>query len=163
MGGDLCEAHAEAAAVFRVADDALGYPISEKMLAGSEEDLQDTAVQQPAILTVSLAALAVFRKVMPEAEPACAAGLSLGEYAALVAAGAIGAADAVSLVAKRGMYMAEAAAANPGGMSSVIGLSAEDVEAACAEASEAGRVSVANFNSPLQTVISGEVPALAKA
>jgi len=163
MGADLCEAHEAAAEVFRAADEALGYPISEKVLRGTEEDLADTAAQQPAIVMVELAALAVMRETAPEIRPRLTAGLSLGEYAALVAAGSIGVAEAVSLVEKRGRYMAEAASEAPGGMSSVIGLGSEECVAACAEAAAAGRVSAANFNSPLQTVISGEIPAIERA
>jgi len=163
MGADLCEAYEAAAEVFRAADEALGYPISEKVLRGTEEDLADTAAQQPAIIMVELAALAVMRETAPEIRPRLTAGLSLGEYAALVAAGSIGGAEALSLVEKRGRYMAEAASEAPGGMSSVIGLGPEECVAACAEAAAAGRVSAANFNSPLQTVISGEIPAVERA
>jgi [acyl-carrier-protein] S-malonyltransferase len=163
MGGDLLEGHPEARAVFDLADEALGYGLSEKILTGTEEDLKDTAVQQPAIVTVSLAALAVFRRAVPGASPGFAAGLSLGEYSALAAAGAVEPADAIVLVEKRGRYMAEAAGTCQGAMASVIGLTADDCEAACTEASGAGRVSVANYNSPLQSVVSGDAAAVEKA
>jgi [acyl-carrier-protein] S-malonyltransferase len=125
--------------------------------------LKDTAVSQPALVLADLAALAAFEKLHGPAEPAAVAGLSLGEYAALAAAGAMTPAEALRLVALRGRFMQECCAKVPGTMASILGLAAEKVEACAREASAVGVVVAANFNSPDQTVLSGERAAVEKA
>jgi len=126
---------------------------------GPEAELTRTDISQPAILACSMAALAAM------GNPRCdaAAGLSLGEYTALVCAGAIDLDDALPLVRDRGHFMQQASAQHPGTMASIIALSREQVDDLVREASQTGTVAVANLNSPGQTVISGEVPAVEKA
>ena len=166
MGRDLVEAFPEAKRVYERADAALaplGLSISKISFEGSDEDLRQTAVTQPAIVTHAVAVFEVLRArgVMPSV----AAGHSLGEYAALVAAGALTLEDAVVLVRRRGLFMQEAVPAGQGAMAAVIGLAPEAVSAACSEAASAtGEVcSAANFNSPEQTVIAGSAAGVAKA
>jgi len=162
MGKDLFENSTAAREVFEQADDALGFKLSEMCFAGSEEDLQLTANTQPAILTVSVAA---HRAMEAEgiAPPAFAAGHSLGEYSALVAAGAIDFADAVRTVRKRGTYMQEAVPVGVGAMAAILGLDAEAVAAGCEEAEQGQVCSPANINSPSQTVIAGNAEAVDRA
>jgi [acyl-carrier-protein] S-malonyltransferase len=166
MGRDLCEAHPEARRVYERADAALaphGLVVSTVSFEGSEEVLKQTAVTQPAILTHSIAVFEVLRA--KGLTPSIAAGHSLGEYSALVAAGALSLEDAVVLVRRRGLFMQEAVPAGAGAMSAVIGLPPESVAAACAEAA-AGTgeaCSAANFNSPEQTVIAGTALGVARA
>jgi len=165
MGRALCERSAPARAVFEEADDALGFALSRLCFEGPEEELQATANTQPAILTHSVAALARLRSKSPERleGAAFAAGHSLGEYSACVAARAITFADAVRLVRRRGEFMQEAVPAGVGAMAAVIGLPAAEVEAACREASGDEVVSAANYNSPEQTVIAGHAGAVERA
>lgn len=166
MGKDLVAAFPEARDVYDRADAALApflLSVSSVSFEGTEEELKQTAVTQPAILTHAIAVFEVLRA--RGASPSIAAGHSLGEYAALVAAGALRLEDAVVLVRRRGLFMQEAVPAGAGAMSAVIGLSPEEVAAACAEAAGAtGEVcSPANYNSPEQTVIAGTAGAVAKA
>lgn len=166
MGRDLVEAFPEARRVYERADAALGplgLDVSKVSFEGSDEDLRQTAVTQPAILTHAVAVLEVLKA--KGFAPSVAAGHSLGEYAALVAAGALALEDAVVLVRRRGLFMQEAVPSGQGAMSAVIGLGPEAVAEACAEAASAtgGICSAANFNSPEQTVIAGSVDAVAKA
>ena len=166
MGRDLAEAFPEARRVYERADAALlplGLEVSKVSFEGGDEDLKQTAVTQPAILTHAVAVLEV-QKAKGFA-PSVAAGHSLGEYAALVAAGALAFEDAVVLVRRRGLFMQEAVPPGQGAMSAVIGLGPEAVAAACAEAAAAtGEVcSAANFNSPEQTVIAGSAAAVLRA
>ncbi len=166
MGRDLVDAFPEARRVYERADAALapfGLSISKISFEGSDEDLKQTAVTQPAIVTHAVAVFEVLRA--RGAMPSVAAGHSLGEYAALVAAGALTLEDAVVLVRRRGLFMQEAVPAGQGAMAAVIGLSPEAVSAACLEAASAtGEVcSAANFNSPEQTVIAGSAAGVAKA
>ncbi len=166
MGRDLAEAFREARDVYRRADAALqplGLDVSKVSFEGSDEDLKQTAVTQPAILTHAVAVLEVLKA--KGSTPTVAAGHSLGEYAALVAAGALTLEDAVVLVRRRGLFMQDAVPAGQGAMSAVIGLAPEAVVEACAQAAAAtGEVcSAANFNSPEQTVIAGSAAAVAKA
>ncbi len=170
MTGDIYDAMGEVKELFRRADEILGMPISRYVLEGPEEALRDTAIQQPAIVLASLAALRAFRVASRGTErgaaaPVAAMGLSLGEYTALCAAGAMSEDDALRLVRSRGELMKLAAEARPGGMASVLGASAEAVEDACREAAaETGcAISAANYNCPGQIVIGGEEPGLAKA
>jgi [acyl-carrier-protein] S-malonyltransferase len=154
MGKELAEHYPAAREVFERADDALGYLLSRVCFEGPAEELDRTDVTQPAILAASMAALAALRA--EGVEPAMAAGLSLGEYSALVAAGALELEDALRLVAKRGRLMQEAVPPGQGMMAAVLGLEAEAVEQACAAAAATGVVSVANYNCPGQVVISGQ-------
>ena len=162
MGRDLAEGSAAARQVFDAAERATGVDIAAPCFDGPLETLSRSDVAQPAILTVSIAALrALAEAAGAPLHPAAGGGLSLGEYSALVAADAISFADAVRLVLRRGRYMQEACDARPGAMHSVIGLDDARVEQACARAREETGAGVwpANYNSPGQLVISGEEPA----
>jgi [acyl-carrier-protein] S-malonyltransferase len=161
MGKELAENFPEARAVFDEADKTLGFSISQMCFAGSEEDLKQTANTQPAILTCSVAV----QRVLAEkgVTPDFVAGHSLGEYSALVAAGALNFSDAVKLVRKRGAYMQEAVPAGQGAMAAIMGLSPAVVTDACKRAAEAEVCSPANLNSPEQTVISGHASAVKRA
>ncbi len=161
MGRDLFEKFPEAKAVFDAADDALGEKLSQLCFEGPDEQLKLTANTQPAILTVSVAAHAVFGKRAPA--PALVAGHSLGEYSALVAAGAIGLGDAVRSVRARGQFMQEAVPAGVGAMAAVLGLEPAKVKAICDEAAQGQVVAPANYNSPEQTVIAGHAAAVERA
>ena len=167
MGRDLYASSPAARAVFDEADKVLGYSLSKLCFEGPEEKLNDTEYAQPAILTVSVAYLEALREKLRERgevlEPAFLAGHSLGEYTALVAAGSVSFADGLRLVAERGRLMKEDGERTPGGMAAVIGLSYESLVRVVQEASSEGVVVIANSNSPVQTVISGEVAALLKA
>src|SRR3712207_1427183 len=163
MGRELAEQFAAAREVFEEADDALGFALSRLCFEGPAEELQLTENTQPAILTTSVAALRV-----AEAEglprPDFVAGHSLGEYSALVAAGALSLTDAVRVVRNRGRYMQEAVPVGAGAMAAVLGGDAEMVEAACKEAAREGEIcSVANVNSPGQLVIAGSAAAVERA
>src|ERR1700756_484373 len=161
MGKELAEKYPAARAVFDEADQALGFSISKMCFEGSEEDLKLTANTQPAILTCSVA---VFRVLAEKGlTPDFVAGHSLGEYSALVAAGALKFSDAVQLVRKRGTYMQEAVPAGAGAMAAIMGLSPAVVADACKRAAEGEICSAANLNSPEQTVISGHASAVKRA
>lgn len=138
---------------FDRADAALGFPLSQLCFQGPMEELTMTENAQPAILTMSCAVAALVEEetgIIPHV----AAGLSLGEYSALVAAGILDFEDAVKLVARRGRYMQEAVPAGTGGMAAIFGLKAEVVEELCGTTD--GVVEPANYNSPGQLVVSGE-------
>ncbi|MBK7704760.1 MAG: ACP S-malonyltransferase [Acidobacteria bacterium] len=162
MGKDLFDNFPAARSVFEEADDALGFSLSTMCFAGSDEDLTLTANTQPAILTTSVAA---FRAMESEGfqAPAFVAGHSLGEYSALVAAGALSFADAVVAVRKRGTYMQEAVPIGVGAMAAILGLPLETIEIACAEAAMGEVCSPANINSPAQIVIAGNSDAVDRA
>jgi [acyl-carrier-protein] S-malonyltransferase len=164
MGQSLYEASPAARAVFDQADELLGFPLSDLCFHGPEEALTDTANQQPALLTTSLATLAAMR-AQGWAEPEYAAGHSLGEFSALVAAGALPFPDGLALVRRRGELMKAAGERAPGGMAAILGLEAAAVQALCAQAaSESGRpLQIANDNCPGQLVISGDREALEQA
>ena len=161
MGRDAFEASAAARAAFEEADEALGMSISRLCFEGPEDELVRTEIQQPAILTTGIAYLRALEERGP-VEPAYVAGHSLGEYTALVAAGALPFEDAVRLVNARGRFMQEAVPRGRGGMAAVLGLEAEEVGLACQEArAEIGHVvSPANFNAPTQIVVAGETAAV---
>lgn len=161
MGRELCEAGGPAAELFDVARAALGDELLSVMFEGPEEALTRTENQQPAIVTHSLAALAALREA--GVTPNFVAGHSLGEYSAVACAGCIGAREVIELVRFRGELMARAGETAPGAMAAILGLDGEEVAAAVEEAGEVGTVVVANFNSPGQVVISGEVAAVGKA
>src|SRR5512136_1676057 len=160
MGKGLHDAFPEARAVFEAVDAALGERLSTLCFEGPEEALKLTANTQPSILTVSAAAAAVLaaRGVRPD----LVAGHSLGEYSALVASGAVSAADAARAVRARGTFMQEAVPAGQGAMSAVLGLAPERVKAVCesVESSSGKVVSPANYNDPAQTVIAGDAGAV---
>ncbi len=162
MGKSLCERFPEARTVFERADAALGAALSRTCFEGPEEALRLTATTQPAILTTSLAALAALRAVLPAIDAAigCAAGHSLGEYTALVAAGALALEDAVRTVRRRGEYMQDAVPVGQGAMAALLGASLEEVEALCREASAGEVLSPANLNAPDQTVVAGAAAAV---
>jgi len=162
MGKDLAERFPAARALFEAVDDALGVGLSRIMWEGPEEELTRTHNAQPAILAHSAAVLALIGEVL--GRPAAAAGHSLGEYSAHVAAGSLPAAVAARLVRRRGELMFQAGRERPGAMAAVLGLDTALVEAACAEASSGSGVAVpANLNTPEQTVISGDPEAVARA
>jgi [acyl-carrier-protein] S-malonyltransferase len=166
MGRDLFEAHAPAREAFEEASEAIGLDLAALCFEGPIERLSASDVAQPAILTVSIAALRAMAEEAGRAPAAGAmAGLSLGEYSALVAAGALDFAGAVRLVRRRGLYMQQACEASPGTMYSILGLQDGPVEQACEEARRkaAGGVWPANYNCPGQLVISGEAEAAALA
>ncbi len=161
MGQDLAANFAESRAVFEEADAALGFAISKLCFEGSEDALKLTENTQPAILTVSVAA---YRALAARGiEPDFAAGHSLGEYSALVAAGALEFSEAVKLVRQRGRYMQEAVPAGEGAMAAILGLSPADVAEVCKKAAGGEVVSPANLNSPEQTVIAGDATAVKRA
>jgi len=161
MGRDLAEKFPESKAVFDEADAALGFSLSRLCFEGSEEALKQTENTQPAILTVSTAAYRALEK--QGITPDFVAGHSLGEYSALVAAGALDFSTAVKLVRGRGRYMQEAVPAGEGAMAAILGLSPADVAEVCKKAAETEVVSPANMNSPEQTVISGSAAAVKRA
>ena len=163
MGRSLAENFPVAAATFAEADEALGFPLSRIFLNGPEDELRLTENTQPAILTVSVAAWRVLAE--HSVTPALAAGHSLGEWSAHVAAGSLSFRDAVRAVKARGQSMQNAVPAGEGAMAAILAMAADKVTEACAEiAVETGLVvSAANFNSPDQTVISGAKSAVEKA
>jgi [acyl-carrier-protein] S-malonyltransferase len=165
MGKALADVSAAAREVFEEADAVLGFSLSRLCFEGPEEELKKTANTQPAILTHSVAAWRDLAARFPErlAGAAIAAGHSLGEYSANVAAGTLSFADALSLVRRRGEFMQDAVPAGVGAMAAILGLAPEAVEAACREAAQEQVVAPANFNSPEQTVIAGHADAVTRA
>ena len=161
MGRDAFEASAAARAVYEAADDALGFSISRACFEGPEDELRRTEIQQPAMLTTSVALLRALAEET-DLQPSFVAGHSLGEYTALVTAGALRLEDAVRTVHRRGGYMQQAVPQGMGGMVAIIGFTPEEVSDVCTEISlETGSVvAPANFNSPGQTVIAGEAEAV---
>jgi [acyl-carrier-protein] S-malonyltransferase len=182
MGADIFEASSAARRVFEAVDEALGFSLSSLCFYGPEETLRETINAQPAIVTVSLALLVALQEAYSSTHapswsspltPAFTAGHSVGEYAALVASGALGLQDAVKLVRERGRLMHHEGTVCPGGMAAIIGMDEELLREVCREATaksganlEAGahvgqgQVVVANYNAPGQIVISGEQAAL---
>jgi len=158
MGRALSEAEPLARDAFACADRVLGYSLTDICWNGSPEELKKSVHTQPALLTHSVAAFALVEAagLVPE----YVAGHSLGEYSACVAAGALSFEDALRLTHRRGELMYQAGLERPGAMAAVLGLSREEVEAACAEAAEVGIVRAANLNAPGQVVISGEPAAV---
>ena len=163
MGADFAAASAAAKARFAQADEVLGIPLTQLCFEGPLEELTKTDVAQPAIYVCGMAALAALEERLGRPlEPSMAAGLSLGEYTALAAAGALSFEDGLRLVRLRGAAMQDASDAKPSSMTSVMGGETADLERLCAEVqAETGAVcQVANLNSPGQTVVSGEIAAL---
>ena len=155
MGKDLYDNNDEARAMFEKANEILGFRITDLMFAGTDEDLRQTKVTQPAIF---LHSVILAKSLGEEFKPDMAAGHSLGEFSALVAAGAMAFEDGLRLVAARAMAMQKACEQNPSTMAAVLALPDEKVEEICAEIP--GVVVCANYNCPGQIVISGEVPAI---
>jgi len=157
MGQDVFESVPAAQQIFTRANDILDFDLQGICFSGPTEQLNTTAVSQPAIFTVSAALLEVMRGHPNTAhlKPTVCAGLSLGEYTALYAAGAIGFEDALRLVRKRGQAMQAAADASEGSMVSLIGLGADVVQDLCSEAAQGDILQPANFNCPGQIVVSG--------
>ena len=168
MGRALWDASPAARAVFEAADEALGERFSKLLFEGPADELTQTANAQPAILTASIAALAALREAHPDApSPTFAAGHSLGEYSALVAAGVLDLRTAVKLVRLRGEAMQKAVPVGLGGMAAIMGGDAAAVEELCrdvlAELGEDKVLSPANFNAPGQIVIAGHADAVERA
>lgn len=161
MGKELAEQFPAADKVFDEATQALGMDMKQLIWESDDQTLMITENTQPAILTMSVAALRVLEE--KGIKPDVVAGLSLGEYTAHVAAGSIPFADAVRLVKKRGKYMQEEVPVGVGAMAAVIGLEADKVREACNEASDEGIVEPANFNCPGQITVAGQVKAVEKA
>jgi [acyl-carrier-protein] S-malonyltransferase len=163
MGKELADNFPVARETFREADDALGSSLSKLCFEGPEDELRLTANTQPAIVTASIAALRVYRKEIG-GEPEVAVGHSLGEYSALVAAGAIEFADAIRAVRERGRLMQEAVPAGQGAMAAIIGLDLQQVDEICAEVTAGGLLAVpANLNAPGQVVIAGHAAPVRRA
>ena len=158
MGKELADKYPAARSVFTEADQALGFSVSDLCFTGSEESLKLTANTQPAILTASVAAYRVLAE--KGVRPDFVAGHSLGEFSALVAAGALEFADAVRLVRRRGEYMQSAVPEGVGAMAAILGLAPVQVAELCRKAAGGQVVAPANLNSPEQTVISGDAAAV---
>jgi [acyl-carrier-protein] S-malonyltransferase len=159
MARDLAESRPECRALFDRADAILGWSLSEAVFEGPVERLTRTDVCQPAIFVASAAAWTAFRALAPSAEFAAAAGLSLGEWTALWAAGAVSFDDAVRVLAARGRFMQEACEATPSGMIAIVGATPDQLKALC----EKTGCTVANVNSSAQQVLSGSKDAIAAA
>jgi [acyl-carrier-protein] S-malonyltransferase len=162
MGQALRESLPAAAQLFDRASDVLGYDLADVCANGPAERLNSTVVSQPALFVVSLAALEALKANEPETVSGCTgtAGLSLGEYTALVFAGAMGFEDGLRVVRQRGEAMQAAADATPSGMVSVLGLNPDEVETLCAEARASGFIQIANLLCPGNVAVSGVKPAI---
>jgi [acyl-carrier-protein] S-malonyltransferase len=161
MGKDLAEKYPVARQTFQEADEAVGYKLSQLCFEGPEEQLRLTEITQPAILTVSIAALRAVETQIPK--PCFVAGHSLGEYSAHVASGTFSFADAVRTVRNRGKYMQEAVPVGVGAMAAILGMDLEKVASVCRDAAQGEVCSPANINSPEQVVISGNTAAVERA
>lgn len=162
MGKDLADNFAVARQVFEEANDALGFDLASLCYNGPEEDLKLTTNTQPAILTTSVAALRVL-STETGLVASFAAGHSLGEYSALVCAGALAFADAVRVVRQRGRFMQEAVPVGTGSMAAILGLGLDDLDVVCRDAAQGQVVSPANYNSDGQVVIAGHTEAVDRA
>jgi [acyl-carrier-protein] S-malonyltransferase len=158
MGKELFDKCPIARQTFEEADDALGYKLSQVCFEGPAEQLRLTEITQPAILTISIAALRVLEGCVPR--PSFVAGHSLGEYSAHVASGTMTFADAVRTVRNRGKYMQEAVPVGVGAMAAILGMELEKVAAVCQDAAQGEVCAPANINSPEQIVISGNTAAV---
>jgi [acyl-carrier-protein] S-malonyltransferase len=167
MGKQLYDASPAARQIFEQADAILGFPLSQLCFDGPQDELDDTYNAQPAILTVSVACLEALKEKFGPlgylGTPSLVAGHSMGEFTALVAAGVLDFEDALKLVRERGRLMKESGELHPGGMAAVIGLDEQVLAEVVREAQSEGVVTLANANSPGQTVLSGELPALQRA
>jgi [acyl-carrier-protein] S-malonyltransferase len=164
MGRVWAEASEEARAAFAEADEALGFPLSRLCWEGPEEELGLTENTQPALVATSIAILRALGSLAPALQPVAMAGHSLGEYSALVAAGALGFADALRLVRRRGQLMQEAVPVGVGGMAAIIGMDPAAIAGVAADAATEDEIcAVANFNGPAQTVLAGHKGAIDRA
>ncbi len=161
MGKDIADTHFEAAAIFDQANDILGYDLKALCFEGPEEKLNTTTYSQPAIFTVSAAILTLIKDKLPV--PCVTAGLSMGEYTALLAAGLVSFEDGLKLVSKRGQAMQAAAEQSDGSMLCLIGMEPEKVNELCAEAAEGDVLLGVNYNCPGQIVVSGSKAACGRA
>jgi [acyl-carrier-protein] S-malonyltransferase len=161
MGKDLSDKYPVAKQTFDEADEALGYKLSTLCFEGPEDQLRLTEITQPAILTVSIAALRVLETRIPK--PSYVAGHSLGEYSAHVASGTFGFAEALRTVRNRGKYMQEAVPVGVGAMAAILGMDAAKVAEVCKDAAQGEVCEPANLNSPEQIVISGNTAAVERA
>lgn len=161
MGKDFYENFSETRSFFDLPKEILGEDIKEIVFSGTDEELGKTEVTQPAIVMVSTAITEVLKR--NKIEPNVVAGLSLGEYSALVASGAISYEDCIALVRKRGIFMEKAVPENKGGMYAIIGMDKEVIEEVVNENKKNGVIEIANYNCPGQIVISGEKEVLKKA
>ena len=161
MGKELYRSSFQVKAIYDKAESLLGFPLKKISFEGPDAELKQTRYTQPAIFVHSFAVYSILREkgILPEA----AAGHSLGEYSALTAAGAFSFEDGLNIVKLRAEQMQHSGEKNPGTMAAIIGLSPKDVEEICKEASNSGVVKPANFNSPIQIVISGSIPGVYKA
>lgn len=164
MGRELIDQYETARAIYQTANRVLGFDLEAVILEGPEDQLKDTAIAQPAILTASVAAWEVLKQhVNFDDDDVLCAGHSLGEYTALVAAGALEFTAALKLVRQRGEFMQQAAKnSQGGGMAAIIGPSEAEVAALCQTAGREGAVQIANLNCPGQTVVSGAQAALSQ-
>ncbi len=163
MGRELINAFPAAREIYELADQTLGFSLSRIMLEGPDEKLKSTDIAQPAIMTATAAAWTVLTgKWKPSPEKCVCAGHSLGEYSALLAAGALDFTSAVNLLYQRGKLMQAAAEQIQGGMAAVIGITPEEADGLCREAAADGSLQPANLNCPGQVVISGSSAALAR-
>ena len=164
MGHLLYSVSPAARRIFDQADEVLGFSLTKLCFEGPQSELDDTYNAQPAILTVSIACLEALRERLTpmgiSVSPTLVAGHSLGEFTAMVAAGSLRFDEALLLVRERGRLMKETSQVRPGGMAAVIGLDDTQLAAVVSEAQSRGVVTMANANSPGQTVLSGEVDAL---
>jgi len=165
MGADIAQGFPAAARIFEQANDILKYDLRDICFHGPAEQLNTTSICQPAIFVTSAALLEVLRTnpATSNINPDVTAGLSLGEYTALYAAGVISFEDALMLVQKRGQAMQAASEATEGAMVSIIGLDEDRVRQLCAQASQGQLLAAVNFNCPGQIVISGTKPACQRA
>ncbi|MCI0504696.1 MAG: ACP S-malonyltransferase [Gammaproteobacteria bacterium] len=162
MLAPLAQAHPVVQRTFATASDVLGFDLWQLVQNGPEEKLNETQNTQPALLCASVAIWRVWNEKQGP-KPVIMAGHSLGEYSALVCSGSVRFEDAVMLVAKRGEYMQEAVPAAEGAMAAILGLSDEQVKAACNDAAQGEVVNAVNFNSPGQVVIAGNAAAVDRA
>ncbi|MFH1640615.1 MAG: ACP S-malonyltransferase [Candidatus Omnitrophota bacterium] len=158
MGKDLYDSFPESKAIFDKADQVLGFSLSDLCFSGPAEKLKQTILSQPAILTTTIAAFEAL-KARASLEPVFAAGLSLGEYSALIACGSLNFEDGLKLVRRRAELMEEAALSNPGKMAVVLDLSLDQIKKICTKSG----AEIANINAPGQIVISGRQDAVAQA
>lgn len=165
MGKDVYDAHESARKIFDIAEDVSGLPLKKLCFEGPQEDLSRTDMAQPAIFTVSAAMMAVMQDILGDKMPASdfTAGLSLGEYTALYAAGAMDLETGIKLVTRRGRAMQAAAEAAPSSMICVIGMDEAQATELCEAASEGETLTPANFNCPGQIVLSGAIGACQRA
>ncbi|HID24424.1 MAG TPA: ACP S-malonyltransferase [Planctomycetaceae bacterium] len=165
MGKSIAERYPAARDLYAQASDILGYDLARLCFEGPAEQLDSTVVSQPALFVTSLAALEMLRAERPEVVLSCemTAGLSLGEYTALVFAGAMSFEDGLRVVQRRGEAMQEASDATPSGMVSLLLLDRPQVQQICRQASELGLLAIANYLCPGNTVVSGENPACERA